>query len=99
MMKSEVSQRATKILMLELLRLAILSWACITSVPNTNTATALCGGDRHLVDNSYSLLVSPKVRLSFQEALLMRERNSVADTMARSSAEGRGGSRDKTKWL
>ena len=98
MMKSDVSQRATKILMLELLRLAILSWACITSVPNTNTAPALCDGDRHWrgqLDNSYSLLVSPKVRLSFQEALLMRERNSVADTMARSSAEGRGGSRDK----
>ena len=48
-------------------------------------------------DSSYSLLVSPKVRLSFQEALLMRERNSVADTMARSSAEGRGGSRDVAK--
>ena len=30
------------------------------------------------------------MRLSFQEALLMRERNSVADTMARSSAEGGG---------
>ena len=93
MMKSEVSQRATKILMLELLRLAILSWACITSVPNTNTATLHCVVETGTCeDSSYSLLVSPKVRLSFQEALLMRERNSVADTMARSSAEGRGGS-------
>ena len=42
-------------------------------------------------DSSYSLLVSPKVRLSFQEALLIRERNSVADTMARSRAEGERG--------
>ena len=54
MMKSEVSQRATKILMLELLRLAILSWACITSVPNTNTATMHCVVETATgEDNSY----------------------------------------------